>query len=165
VRDAEVAFRARPLAFALLAAIAFAISACQHQLGANEIARPTPSPTASPRPWQSDETTLDIAGRAIIAQVRAKIPPALRRCIVWTRLPPSVKTVGLPDRNLIVMFHFAHEEAPPGRPGYYILYLDGAVHIDSNVVYIPNWDEPIIATMMTFNPNGIPKDTGANCLT
>jgi hypothetical protein len=133
----------------------------------NEIAVATPSPAASPRAWQADETALDAAGRAIVAQVRSKMPTALRKCVVWTRVPPGKPGYEeLPDHGLIVMFHLQHEEpTKDSRPGYSVLYYDRTVHVDTSVVYLPGWDTYLLSTMMAFDYGRVDKNVDySHCL-
>jgi hypothetical protein len=94
------------------------------------------------------------------------MPPALRKCVVWTRVPPGKPDYQeLPDHGLIVMFHLAHEEqSKDSRPGYSLLYYDGAVHVDTNVVYVPSWDQYMLSTMMMWDFSKPGRIDHSNCL-
>jgi len=168
VRDAEVGLFTRHLCVALVAALSCVATACQHAAAHNEIAVATPSPAASPRRWQSDEATLDAAGRAIVAQVRAKMPALLRKCVAWTRVPPDTRKSSyaeLPDHGLIVVFRFPHTEGTiiPGR-GNPVLYYEGAVHADTNVVYLPNWDQYLLSTPQMWYFSRLGRNDHSDCL-
>ena len=117
--------------------------------------------------WMSDETSLDPVGRAIIAQVRAKMPAALRKCVVWARVPPGKPNYEeLPDHGLIVMFHLEHEEqSKKSRPGYSVLYYEGSVHVDTGVVYVPGGDTYLLSTPAGFDYARLDKSVDySHCL-
>jgi len=125
-----------------------------------------PEASPSPRFWKSDESTLDPVGRAIIAEVRAKMPAPVRKCVVWTRVSPGkVGYDELPDHGLIVMFHFPHEDpTADSHPGYPVLYLNGEVLIETSTVHIPDWDTYVTSTMQTWNFGTLGKNDYSDCL-
>jgi hypothetical protein len=79
------------------------------------------------------------ADRKIIREVMAMLPPTKRAHIEWFRLPPGKPGYEeLPNRGLVVLY------------GQYVLYFDGRVQPDSNVIYIRGLDR-----YLTVVPEGL----------
>ena len=97
------------------------------------------------------------------------MPPALRKCVVWTHVPPDATKSSyaeFPDHGLIVVFHSPHTgDTISPRHGYPILYDSGAVHVDTSVVYLPDWDQYLLATPQMWYFSRIGKNDYSDCLT
>jgi hypothetical protein len=143
VRDTEVERFAARLVFA---AIFVCLAACggSEQRTSDATLKSFPNPTPAPTP------SLDAAGRAAIAQVRAAFPVRIRPCVIYLRAKApkefgqdDLDYMGFPDRGLVISYDPLGERDALMHPNrsYQILYYYGRVQPDSNAIYWPDGGE------------------------
>ncbi len=96
----------------------------------------------------------DPADRKIVREVMAALPPAKRQYIVWLHVPPlKYGYQELPNHGLVIMEYDnpdVHISDADNLPGLYVLYFDGKVQLDANVIY-----DSILDSYLQVVPRGI----------
>ena len=91
--------------------------------------------------------------REVIRRVMAALPPRLRQDLIWLHVPPGKPGYkDLPNKGLIVMYCDKCPEGS-GLPGLFVLYFDGKVQLDSNLIYESHLDG-----YLTVVPHGFDFD-------
>jgi hypothetical protein len=97
----------------------------------------------------------DPVDRKIVREVMAALPPTMRQFIVWFHVPagkPGYEE--LPNHGLMVQYY----DSPDSRvnsvkdlPGLYVLYFDGKVQLDANIIYESGLDHYLVVVPHAFS--------------
>ena len=107
--------------------------------------------------------------RSIVRAVMLALPPSFRQDLVWLHVPPGKYGYDeLPNSGLIVMFDDTPADARSASlPGLYVLYFDGHVQLDGNVIYASTLDKylTVVPTRLRSSicPGNGQRDVAAWC--